>query len=473
VTANSSSSQRSGTISVGGRTFTISQAGTSCAYSVDKKNQRVPPGGGKGSATVTSNSGCSWNVTSEASWITVIDGGSYTGTDTAEFSVAANPETSERVGTLTIAGEVFTVTQDPAPCTYTIAPAGQAFVSAGGLGSFAVTAGGGCSWSATSGAAWIAIAGAGSGAGNGSVGFSVAANTGSIARTGTISVNGQTFTVTQAEPCSYGISASGGSVPSTGGTGSFGVTAGSACSWSAASNATWLTVTGTPAGAGNGTVTFSAATNPNASERTATISVGGRTFTVTQEAASSCTYTMSPTSRSMSNIGGSNLVYITTQAGCTWTASSNTSWLSISTGASRTGTATATYRGTSNSGAPRVGTLTVAGYTFTVNQNGICSYSVSPASLSIPAGGGSGQLTVTTTSGCAWNVTMTATWITLANVSGSGPGSVTYNVAPNTTGSTRYGWISISGHTISFTQPKLGPPPPSTPVNLRIVGGKD
>jgi hypothetical protein len=173
----------------------------------------------------------------------------------------------------------------------------------------------------------------------------------------------------------------------------------------------------------------------------------------------------------MSNFGGSNSLSVTTQAGCTWTAVSNTAWLSVIGGASGTGNGTVYYRGTANSVAPRVGTLTVAGYTFTVNQNGTCSYTVSPLSVSIPGVGGSGQVTVTTTTTCPWTATTNVAWITPTSPSGTGAGAVTFTVAPNTTGSTRLGLLTVSGRNVQISQPaSTGSLPPSTPANLRIIG---
>ena len=80
-------------------------------------------------------------------------------------------------------------------CSYAINPTSQNFPAAGGSGSVTVTAGAGCAWTAASNNAWIVLASF-SGTGNGSVGFMVAANTGAQ-RTGTATIAGQTFTVTQ------------------------------------------------------------------------------------------------------------------------------------------------------------------------------------------------------------------------------------------------------------------------------------
>ncbi|MEZ4568494.1 MAG: Ig-like domain-containing protein, partial [Desulfobacterales bacterium] len=56
-----------------------------------------------------------------------------------------------------------------------------------------------CAWTATSGAPWISVTSGSSGTGSGSVGFSVAENTTTSPRTGTITVAGTPFTVEQGE----------------------------------------------------------------------------------------------------------------------------------------------------------------------------------------------------------------------------------------------------------------------------------
>jgi hypothetical protein len=57
----------------------------------------------------------------------------------------------------------------------------------------------GCSWTAASNAAWIALASGRTGDGPGTVTLTVAANTGTD-RSGTVTVAGQTYTISQAAP---------------------------------------------------------------------------------------------------------------------------------------------------------------------------------------------------------------------------------------------------------------------------------
>jgi Zn-dependent metalloprotease len=83
-------------------------------------------------------------------------------------------------------------------CTFAISPASASSPSTGGTGTVTVTATAGCSWSAVSNAAFITITSGASGTGNGTVGYSVASNTATTSRTGTLTIAGLTFTVTQA-----------------------------------------------------------------------------------------------------------------------------------------------------------------------------------------------------------------------------------------------------------------------------------
>jgi YVTN family beta-propeller protein len=85
------------------------------------------------------------------------------------------------------------------------APTPQQFTfgASGGTGSVNVTVPGGQSWTAVSSVPWIKITSGSSGTGNGIVKYSVAANTGSTARTGTLIIAGKTFTVQQNGSCLY------------------------------------------------------------------------------------------------------------------------------------------------------------------------------------------------------------------------------------------------------------------------------
>jgi len=84
------------------------------------------------------------------------------------------------------------------PCNFTAASSLANAAASGVAGNVAVnTSLGQCRWSARSNNDWITLTSATSGSGNGSVAYQVAANTTTSARTGTLTVAGQTITVTQ------------------------------------------------------------------------------------------------------------------------------------------------------------------------------------------------------------------------------------------------------------------------------------
>jgi len=104
----------------------------------------------------------------------------------------------------------YTVPSALSACTYSISPASQSFVAAGGTGSVSVTTGSGCAWTAASGASWMSITSGGSGTGSGAVGYSVAANTTTSSRTAASTIAGLAFAVTEAGATAYTITASRG-----------------------------------------------------------------------------------------------------------------------------------------------------------------------------------------------------------------------------------------------------------------------
>jgi hypothetical protein len=83
-------------------------------------------------------------------------------------------------------------------CSFSISPSSQSFDATGGTGTVSVSASSGCSWGATSNVSWISIVSGAQGTGNGTVVFQVQQNTTGQARTGVLTIAGQTFTVTQA-----------------------------------------------------------------------------------------------------------------------------------------------------------------------------------------------------------------------------------------------------------------------------------
>ncbi|MBM4105755.1 MAG: hypothetical protein FJ257_05620 [Phycisphaerae bacterium] len=374
IAENTSTDARTGTISVGGFAFTVTQSGVPCAVTaINPTSASASAAGGPGSFAVTTNGAtCAWSATTGDAWITLTTA-SGTGNGTVGYTVAENTVTIARTGTITVEGLAFTVTQDGAACAVTgISPTSASASAAGGPGSFAVTTNGAeCSWSATTGDAWITLT-TGSGTGDGNVAYAIAANTSTDARTGTISVGGLAFTVTQGGvPCAVtAINPTSASASAAGGPGSFAVTTnGATCAWSATTGDAWITLT-TASGTGNGTVGYTVAENTVTIARTGTITVEGLTFTVTQDGAACAVVEISPTSASYAPAADTGSFLVTTNGPtCPWSASTTDPWITVTT-PSGTGSSLVEYAVAENTGAEsRTGTITVGGLDFTITQS--------------------------------------------------------------------------------------------------------
>jgi hypothetical protein len=361
-------------------TLTSSPDQVKCQVSMAAPSS-VDAGGGIGTFAVTTEAECTWDVSTAMNWISGLSPTSGQGAGQVQFRVAPNEGTAAREGTILVNGNQVRISQPGAPCRFELGPASQNVNAAGGAGSVNVAATSGCSWSASTDVSWISLSAPLAGSGNGSVNFSVAANAGSE-RTGHVTIAGQRSTITQTAPgagpagpvpggpgCTYTIAPSSQSIGAAGGAGTVAVSTQTGCSWTASSNASWITVASGASGSGNGSVAFGVALNIGPS-RTGTLTIAGRTFTVTQAAVIpiSCSYSISPDSQKMAKDGGMGAVTVSTNSGCAWTAASNTSWIAITSGASGTGDGTVTFTVERNDGKKRNGTLTVAGRSAKVEQ---------------------------------------------------------------------------------------------------------
>jgi all-beta uncharacterized protein len=366
---------RSGTITIAGRTFTLSQAARECTFDVSSTAVNVAAAGGASTVDVISPGGCAWTAAANATWLHITGGAAGTGNGTVTFAADANTTGLPRAGTLTIAGRTVTVSQaadQPPTCTFTISPTTQAASASTGAVVVSVTASApSCAWTASSAFSWLTVDRA-SGTGTGSVTVTWADNTATAARSGAATIAGQTLTVNQAAaapPCTFSISPTSQNVAETGGTGSVAVTASAAtCAWTAASGAAWITID-RAGGTGSGAVGVTVAANTGGA-RTGTVTIAGQTFTVTQAASPPpCTFSIAPTSVTVDAGATTGSISVTASAGtCSWTAVSNVPWLTVTSGDSGQGSGTVAYAVAANGGGDRRGTITVAGRDFTVSQ---------------------------------------------------------------------------------------------------------
>lgn len=124
---------------------------------------------------------------------TVNEGGSYTVTPSlTNFTFSPTSATFNNLSVNQTAN--FSATNT---CSYSINPTSANIGFNSGTGSVAVTAPAGCAWTAATTSGWLSVTSGAGGSGSGTVGYSYDANTGA-ARTGSITIAGQSFTVNQA-----------------------------------------------------------------------------------------------------------------------------------------------------------------------------------------------------------------------------------------------------------------------------------
>ena len=95
------------------------QATPSCTYTLNPISAVFGASAATGSVAVTASAAsCAWTVANNALWITITAGSAGTGSGTVSYSISANETGSGRTGTLTIAGQTFTVTQSGGSLLY-------------------------------------------------------------------------------------------------------------------------------------------------------------------------------------------------------------------------------------------------------------------------------------------------------------------------------------------------------------------
>lgn len=82
-----------------------------CTYSLSPSMVTVSYSGGYANVSVTSQAGRSWTAVSNVNWIRISSGASGTGNGTVRYYVYPNNTRKTWTGTLTIAGNTFTINQ--------------------------------------------------------------------------------------------------------------------------------------------------------------------------------------------------------------------------------------------------------------------------------------------------------------------------------------------------------------------------
>ncbi len=171
-----------------------------------------------------------------------------------------------------------------------------------------------------------------------------------------------------------------------------------------------------------------------------------------------CTFSLSEVEVFVPPSGGSASINMSAPIGCSWSANTANTWITIVSAQSGSGNGSLDLEVRENfTGSARLGSISIAGLTVTLVQDAgfgdDCSYSIAPTFQSFSASGGTGSLNVFANSRCAWQAVSNASWISVTSAAvGIGNSIVSYSVAPNPGTSGRNGTITIAGRTFSIKQ---------------------
>ena len=413
-------------------------------------------GGSTQTVNITSN--VPWIVQSDQTWLTVSPA-SGSNNSTLTLTVAANGEPETREAHVTISGNgvsdiVIPLGQNAAAKFLNRAPSSYNFTNAAGSTTIDVTSN--ISWTVTSNQSWCTVSPS-SGDHNGQFTVSVTANSGTMPRTATVSIESSagtsTVQINQAsasyiQPSTTSMTFEGSASSQT-----FGVN--SNTSWYLSSNESWLTVSPT-SGTNTQTCSATVTANDTGDTRTATITVssaeaGNATITVTQDYQEDEAYlTLSEDGLEVNSKSHNLSLDITSNVD--WETSVDDAWVSVN---QETGYADATiyidveaYEAASGASS-RVTFVRVQGESVEEKTLRIEQYPVyvDVDLLYVNAGQSGGPHSVNLTANTPWTVQNPQDDVRdVTPTSGTGDATLVIDVAPNNTGFSRTSNININSN---------------------------
>jgi uncharacterized protein (TIGR03437 family) len=186
-----------------------------------------------------------------------------------------------------------------------------------------------------------------------------------------------------------------------------------------------------------------------------------------------CSYALAPATQVFPAATGTGTVGVLTAAGCPWTASTTSSFLSIASGASGTGPGVVQFSATANTGpSARAGTLTILGQTATVNQAGTAPLLLlSPTSIAVqwrqqgplPTAIPLSVFTAASSLSFTAAASSTGSWLAVSPASGGAPATIVVTVNPSSLQPGTY------QGTVTVTAPTANPSSQSFSVSLTVV----
>lgn len=280
LTSNRDHRERRGLVYIGDAVLTITQWGTNCTYLISPSERIHGEGSETGSVSIAANTSCEWTVINTNDWITNTSSLIGSAQGTYSYRLAANASLTARTGVVFVAGQQFSIVQNG--CSYAISHSAtnHSYYSESGL--VEVVAMGHCAWDVISPHSWITVT-TDVTSGNGTVSYLLEANPRNVPRSGTITIGGQPFTVTQeGQPCEYDISPRTWRHTEGWEAGEILVDTGMDCPWAVINTNEWISLITGEEGVGDASVVYLVEPNRGL-ERRGTIVVAGLPFVVEQQ----------------------------------------------------------------------------------------------------------------------------------------------------------------------------------------------
>lgn len=172
-----------------------------------------------------------------------------------------------------------------------------------------------------------------------------------------------------------------------------------------------------------------------------------------------CQFSLLPSVQAFGAGGGNGSFQISIPTGCSWTASTASSFLSIVSAPGGVSSGSIDFSVAPNTVGARTGTISVTDgitvRTFQAQQASGCPTSVSQTNVTVPAGGGVVNLNVSAGAGCSWTASSPVSWISTSPVPQSGNGIAPITVAANAARDSRTATVSVGAQSVNVTQAGL------------------
>lgn len=467
-------STRSGTISIGGQTFTVNQTGRRMKLNADGLEADYLSHAI--TVAIDALATTDWGIAVDASWLSIVNGGTGKGASSVALAINENPSYSARTATALIGTETFTIRQlgrPTAALSFAISPETTTASVDGANGVVGVTATPDLPWSAKSEVSWLTVMPSfASGAGNGNMIYTASPNSTMSERTGAIvlspesasGVAARRHTVTQPAATAM-ISTDAHVFDAAGESFDVDVALADVVNWSISEDCDWVSISGDLSRVGPGKVTIAASENLTVNPRTASVTIAGHAFAVTQRGRE---VEVEYTARTFDAEGldQEETIEVHPDGNVSWTAyASDPSWIIIWGDENTTSDADGNVYGTGDAtisymvtdyvgdGQLKQGYIVIGDKTVYITQRGY-DCSISPAGATVAGNAGAGSVGVSASVGGVWNAIATEPWITLVGSYDevTGGGTVNYTFTDNDTGATRTGKIVIAGEEYTITQ---------------------